>query len=208
MTYNPGPEFLHNSIKVKPDLDGLGALGDIGWYCVRAILWAVDFHLPKSVVAFPGAVLNDAGVILSCAAALHWDHPADVSASFHCSFLSHLSFDLTALGTRGSLRLHDLLVPFEENLGYATFAEASAVDFERMVAEERRWCPEAREERVESEMRQEVLMVKRFAEMVDEVRGGGRPEKEWGVMSRKTQVVVDAVTESIRRGYHIVEIQG
>ncbi|KAH1207115.1 putative oxidoreductase [Glycine max] len=59
LTYNPGPEFLKNSIRVKPDLDGLGALGDTGWYCIRAILWTVDYELPKSVLAFPGAILNE-----------------------------------------------------------------------------------------------------------------------------------------------------
>jgi len=51
---------------VKPDLDGLGALGDTGWYCIRAILWAVDYELPKSVLAFPGAILNEEGAIISC----------------------------------------------------------------------------------------------------------------------------------------------
>ncbi|EXB57406.1 putative oxidoreductase [Morus notabilis] len=29
------PAFLKNDIRVKPDLDGLGALGDLGWYCIR-----------------------------------------------------------------------------------------------------------------------------------------------------------------------------
>ena len=28
-------DFLKNDIRVKPDLDGLGAFGDTGWYCSR-----------------------------------------------------------------------------------------------------------------------------------------------------------------------------
>ncbi|RZB61971.1 Bowman-Birk type proteinase inhibitor D-II [Glycine soja] len=45
LTYNPGPEFLKNSIRVKPDLDGLGALGDtvLG---TKGCLRLHDFALP------------------------------------------------------------------------------------------------------------------------------------------------------------------
>ncbi|KAF2291042.1 hypothetical protein GH714_019292 [Hevea brasiliensis] len=46
--------------------DGLGALGDTGWYSIRAILWATDYELPKTVIALRGPVLNEAGVILAC----------------------------------------------------------------------------------------------------------------------------------------------
>ncbi|XP_028100491.1 uncharacterized oxidoreductase At4g09670-like [Camellia sinensis] len=35
-TFDAGPDFLNNNIRVKPEL---GALGDAGWYCIRAILW-------------------------------------------------------------------------------------------------------------------------------------------------------------------------
>ncbi|GMP80085.1 hypothetical protein CsSME_00035323 [Camellia sinensis var. sinensis] len=40
-TFDAGPDFLNNNIRVKPDL---GALGDAGWYCIRAILWVVDYN--------------------------------------------------------------------------------------------------------------------------------------------------------------------
>ena len=36
------------------DLDGLGCLGDMGWYCIRAILWAFRWDLPHTVQATPG----------------------------------------------------------------------------------------------------------------------------------------------------------
>ncbi|XP_054809069.1 uncharacterized oxidoreductase At4g09670-like [Prosopis cineraria] len=203
--YNPGPEFLTHSIRVKPDLDGLGALGDIGWYCIRAILWAVDYDLPATVLALPGAVRNDAGVILSCGASLHW--PDGRLATFHCSFLSYLSLDVTALGTKGYLRLHDFIIPFDENSGYGFFWEASQVDFGKLAADDKRWCPEANEHKVESEEAQEVLMVMEFSRLVEAVESGGAtPEKSWGVVSRKTQVVVDAVKESIEGGYKTVEL--
>ena len=47
-------EFLKGDIRVAKDLDGLGCLGDMGWYCIRAILWAFRWDLPHTVQATPG----------------------------------------------------------------------------------------------------------------------------------------------------------
>ncbi|XP_076900606.1 putative oxidoreductase At4g09670 [Bidens hawaiensis] len=52
--------FLKNDVRVKPDLDALGALGDNGWYAIRAILWANDYELPNTVTAFRDPVYNEA----------------------------------------------------------------------------------------------------------------------------------------------------
>ncbi|KAF3652463.1 putative 17.9 kDa class I heat shock protein-like [Capsicum annuum] len=54
-------EFLKNDIRVKADLDALGALGDAGWYSIRAILWITDYELPKTVTALRDPELNEAG---------------------------------------------------------------------------------------------------------------------------------------------------
>ncbi|KAL3504623.1 hypothetical protein ACH5RR_034464 [Cinchona calisaya] len=35
------------TFRVEPDLDALGAVGDAGWYNVRACLWAADFGATK-----------------------------------------------------------------------------------------------------------------------------------------------------------------
>jgi len=51
-------EFLANDIRVKKGLDGLGCLGDMGWYCVRAALWAYGFEKPVSVSAHAGKYLS------------------------------------------------------------------------------------------------------------------------------------------------------
>ncbi|XP_047149245.1 uncharacterized oxidoreductase At4g09670-like [Vigna umbellata] len=203
LTYNPGPEFLKSSIRVKADLDGLGALGDCGWYCIRAILWAVDYELPKSVVAFPGAILNEEGVIISCGSSMHWEDGR--SATFHCSFLSHLTFDVTVLGTKGCLRLHDFTLPFEDNLGYATFLEASELDYANI--QPGMWCPKPNKHVVETQFSQEDCMVMEFADLVQKVkRCEMKPQKTWPVFTRKTQLVLDAVKDSIHKAYQSVQI--
>ncbi|GMP48008.1 hypothetical protein CsSME_00015512 [Camellia sinensis var. sinensis] len=83
-----GPDFLTNNIRVNPDLDSLGALGDIGWYCIRSILWAANFQLPKTALALRQPVLNETGVILSCGSSLYWEDGK--ITTFHCSFLTNL----------------------------------------------------------------------------------------------------------------------
>ncbi|KAF5809561.1 putative D-xylose 1-dehydrogenase (NADP(+)) [Helianthus annuus] len=56
-------DFLKNDIRVNPDLDALGALGDTGWYSIRAILWAHDYELPNTVTAFRDPEYNESGVM-------------------------------------------------------------------------------------------------------------------------------------------------
>lgn len=78
-------------------MDALGALGDLGWYCIRAILWANDYQMPHSVTALPGSVVNDVGVILDCGATFDWQDGR--VATFSCSFLGGLSMDLIVNGS-------------------------------------------------------------------------------------------------------------
>lgn len=111
-SYGVSPHFLENDIRVKPDLDALGTLGDTGWYCIRAILWASNYELPKTARALRKPTYNSAGVILSCEASLLWED--DRVATFYCSFLSDISMDITAMGTKGSLRVHDYVIPNQE----------------------------------------------------------------------------------------------
>ncbi|KAA8537989.1 hypothetical protein F0562_027431 [Nyssa sinensis] len=198
-TYDAGPDFLKNDIRVKPDLDALGALGDAGWYCIRAILWAVNYELPKTVTALPGADFNEAGVILSCGSTLHW---ADgKAATFYCSFLTNLSMDIIPLGTKGTLRVHDFVVPLQEKV--APFYVSSNSRFMELAL----GCePIPGEHAVTTELPQEALMVREFAGLIGSIKSGSKPEKKWPILSRKTQMVLDAVKVSIERGFKPVEV--
>ncbi|XP_030952093.1 uncharacterized oxidoreductase At4g09670 [Quercus lobata] len=199
-TFAADPDFLKNDIRVKPDLDAHGALGDAGWYCIRSILWVADYELPKTVIALHGAVLNDAGVILSCGASLHWDDGK--VATFHCSFLSHLTMDITAIGTKGTLHLHDFVVPFQEK--EASFSAGSECWFNELVSG---WEPPPSKQIVTTDLPQEALMVKEFSSLVEAIKvKGSKPEKKWPTISRKTQLVLDAVKASIEKGFEPVEL--
>ncbi|RLN42077.1 oxidoreductase [Panicum miliaceum] len=201
VSFRVNDDFLQNDVKVKPDLDALGALGDIGWYCIRAILWTVSYELPRSVVALLEAVRNDAGVLLACGASMHW--PDGRVATFTCSFLASLTMDVTVVGTNGTLRVADFVFPFDEkSAGFSVLTNPRVAEL--AVG----WGPQPAERAVATDLPQEALMVREFARLVRNVRdAGGRPESKWPDITRKTQAVIDAVKASIDKGLPI-EIMG
>lgn len=156
--------------------------------------------MPKTVVALRGPVLNVAGVILSCGASLHWEDGK--VATFHCSFLSNLTMDITAVGTKGTLHLHDFVIPFQEK--EASFSAGSESWFNELVTA---WVPQPSKHTIATDLPQEALMVREFARLVENVKVKGlKPEKKWPIISRKTQLVLDAVKASIERGFEPVEV--
>ncbi|BAU01838.1 hypothetical protein LR48_Vigan10g185400 [Vigna angularis] len=200
-TFRASADFLENDIRVKPDLDALGALGDAGWYCLRAILWAANYELPKTVIASRNPERNQVGVILACGATLYWEDGK--AATFYCSFLSNTSTDITALGTKGTLHVHDFVLPYEEN--EASFYAATESGVDEAVT---KWVPQPSKHIIETDIPQEALMVNELARLVADIKfKKAKPEKKWPTISRKTQLVVDAVKASIDRGFEPVQIQ-
>lgn len=107
-----GGEFLRGDVRVLPDCDPLGALGDLGWYCVRASLWAFGYQQPTSVAAHAGAVFNAAGVPLHVGATLLF--PCGGRAHFECGFDRALVQRLEVGGAAGTLQLADFVIPRSE----------------------------------------------------------------------------------------------
>ncbi|CAN1186776.1 Uncharacterized oxidoreductase At4g09670 [Linum perenne] len=199
-TFAAGESFLKDNIRVKPDLDSLGALGDAGWYGVRAILWAANYELPRTVVATRGAVLSNQGVLLACGGSLHWEDGK--VATFHCSFLTHMTMFVTAIGTSGTLQLNDFIIPFEEK--EASYSTSSQARFNDQVSG---WEPAPTQHVVSVDLPQEVCMIKELSRLVGNIKvNGTKPDPTWPSRSRKTQQILNAVKESIEKGFEPVEI--
>ncbi|XP_042502096.1 uncharacterized oxidoreductase At4g09670-like [Macadamia integrifolia] len=201
-TFAETQEFFENNIRVKPDLDALGALGDTGWYCIMAILWAVNYQLPKTVTALPAPTHNASGVILACGSSFQWGEEDTKIATFHCGFLSHVSMDLSIYGSNGSLHLKDFIIPYQENS--ASFDFTSGAKFAELHLG---WNLKPTQVQVASELPQEALMVQEFATLVNSIRSSGsKPDRKWPEISRKTQLVLDAVMKSIEIGFKPVAL--
>ncbi|XP_058096617.1 uncharacterized oxidoreductase At4g09670-like [Magnolia sinica] len=193
-------QFLENDIRVKPDLDGLGALGDTGWYCIRSILWANDYELPKTVTALQGTYFNKAGVILSCGASMVWEDGK--VATFHCGLRINLVMDVTVHGSNGTLHLNDFVIPFKETSAPFTFGTKNG-----WAELSLGWRPLPSEHVVETDLPQEAYMVEEFVRLVKSIKdSGSKPDSKWPTISRKTQLVIDAVKASIDKGCEPINV--
>ncbi|MED6143282.1 hypothetical protein PIB30_004785 [Stylosanthes scabra] len=195
-TMHTTPGFLESNIRVKAELDALGALGDLAWYCIGASLWAKSYQLPATVIALPDVTRNAAGVILSITASLHWDQPNQTEAIIHCSFLSHTSMDLAISASNGSLHVKDFIIPFREDIASFDFTFGA-----KFVDLHIGWNVKPEQVNVPNLLPQEALMVQHFATLVAGIRDcASSPDNKWPEITRKTQVVVDAVNKSLDLG--------
>ncbi|CAN6484782.1 unnamed protein product [Victoria cruziana] len=198
-TFHGSGDFLENDIRVKPHLDGLGALGDTGWYCIRGILWAFNYQLPKTVTALPGTIFNKDGVILACGSSMNWNDGR--SATFYCSFLSHSSMDLSFHGSKGSLQLKDFIIPFEESS--ASFLLSVNLGLNELHTG---WTSKPKEFEVVNELPQEAFMIEELSRLVRAIRSSGSPsDPMWPDICLKNQLVLDAVKKSIEQGCKSVQ---
>lgn len=186
---------------MKPELDALGALGDTGWYCIGAILWTMNQKLPTTVTALPPTIRNSAGVILSCSASLHWDEE-DIVATFYCSFIAHETMALAVCGSNGTLHVEDFIIPYEENS--AAFSFTSGAKFVDLHIG---WNVKPQEVQVVTQLPQEAMMIQEFSRLVRGIKDLGlQPDTKWAQTSRITQLVLDAVKNSIDSDYKAVQM--
>lgn len=186
---------------MKPELDALGALGDAGWYCIGAVMWTMNQKLPTTVTALPTIVKNSAGVILSCSASMRWDEEETV-ATFFCSFIAHETMSLAVCASNGTLNVDDFIIPYEENsAGFSYTSGAKFVDLHIG------WNVRPQHVEVETQLPQEGMMIQEFSKLVKDITYLGiGADTKWGKTSRCTQLVLDAVKNSIDDGFKVIQM--
>jgi predicted dehydrogenase len=160
------------NIRLSRELGG-GALGDLGWYCVGAILWAFD-ALPTRVFA-TARYYRDVEMNLS---GLLW-FEGERMASFDCGFDTVSRKWLEVAGSAGSLVCDDFTLPRDERRA-------------------RYWLHASQgkgSERVTTGCVQEVRMIESFSEIVRT----DRLDDRWPDRALKVQRVCDLLGESARR---------
>jgi predicted dehydrogenase len=194
-TFRGPPEFFENDIRLNYELEPFGALGDLGWYNIRFILWARKWQLPARV---SGRILDavhrpdsSAPVPVAFSAEMLWDD--GVSANFYCSFQTANQQWVSVGGTKGYLRVPDFVLPFhgtelEYSIYNATY-EMPSCDFTMHGRVRREWVSEFSESAPNA---QETNMFRAFS---DKVLSGQR-EDRWPQMALSTQRVIDACVAS------------
>lgn len=167
-------DFATGDIRTHASLEPTGCLGDLGWYCLRASLWAMQWELPQRVC---GRVLGgETAAIMEFSGELDFANGA--TASFYCSFLTPNQRWLNVSGTKGNLRVPDFVVPADDN------------DTDYEIGFHRSARPPGAGVSTAARM---------FACFAAEVRNGITASR-WPEISLKTQLLLDACELSSRLG--------
>jgi len=174
------PQWPEADFRLDRSLGG-GSLLDLGYYCVRATLWAFQ-SLPAEVWAaaryYRDVDVNLTGVML---------YPDERIASFDCGFDTQPRRTLEVAGTDGSLSCDDFTLPWQE--GEATFR----LRLGRNKASEYRLTG----------CIQEVRMIERFGQCVR----SGQLNVQWPADALETMRVCDALDRAARTGERVAVTQ-
>jgi predicted dehydrogenase len=192
----PGP----NNIRFDPHLEPFGALGDLGWYCIRASLFAMREDLPESV--WGTAHRNPtSGAILSFSG--HMTFSRGRFANFSCSFESNAFQQMEIFGTEGNVMVPNFVVPSNPrfNKGVTTYEI-------RMLAPDANLVTDylSKTARVEEGTGlRNYLMIEKFCSLVLRRDENTKEERAyWAELAVKTQLILDALLRSASQGSIVV----
>jgi len=204
-SFGSTPEFFAENIRTDSLLEPLGCLGDLGWYCIRFTLWAMNWRLPLHVTGRAHAQANRPGN----PAAVPADFSGEmyfgdgVSAGFYCSFLAENQQWAILSGSRGYLQLPDFVLPFQaDELGFSvqqTAFKPQGCDFRMEAREASYLVPESSQGRPDA---QESNLFRNFSEQVR----SGNVNPLWPEIALKTQKITCACFESARQDGRAVPV--
>jgi predicted dehydrogenase len=186
-----GPdEFLQGNIRMNSELEPHGCVGDLGWYSIRLILWAMKWRMPQRVVGHTLASRcrddSPANVPMEFSAELIFDDTS--SAHYYCSFLTGNQQWGSIGGTSGFLHVQDFVLPYYNSSLYFDTSSAEytidACDFDMKKKVQRHEVDEFSNSRSAA---QETLMVSRLSKIAMD----GAREPLWERIAYRTQVVMD-----------------
>eukprot|EP00798_Chlamydomonas_sp_ICE-L_P028975 gene28975-32162_t len=200
-TFLGNSAFNDNNIRIRKDLDGLGATGDLGWYCIRAALWAFRWELPETVMAHPGSDINAQGVVVSGSATLVWKGSPKRKATIDFGFNRPLNQTLQVAGKSTTLTVRDYVIPTNDRASEFELAKNHALSQYDLADVTQRETKV-----VKTSKTQEAYMWETFGDSVRDIKRGGKPNFNWFQIAVVTQRVVLAVHESIINECAIVTV--
>jgi predicted dehydrogenase len=105
--------FSQKNIRVDSQLEPFGCLGDLGWYCIRFLLWANHWQLPTQVSGrcLTGIRGEKSASEVPAEFSAELIFPGGSSGSFYCSFLTGNQQWAHISGTKGNAFLPDFVLP-------------------------------------------------------------------------------------------------
>ncbi len=191
--------FSKSNIRVDSQLEPFGCLGDLGWYCIRFLLWANHWKMPTQAVgrclskAKGGSSPTDVPTEFSA----ELDFPGGSTASFYCSFVTGVQQWAHISGTKGNAFMKDFVLP---HYGSEVSFDVEKPDFLvngcdfHMQEHTRR--TKVNEYDSGHSPAQEINMLEAFNQIVLE----GKLDPFWGDIALSTQRVMDQLFESTMKG--------
>jgi predicted dehydrogenase len=198
-------EFRKSNIRTNSQFEPHGCLGDLGWYCIRMILWSLNYKLPTKVMGRILTPLQGQGSKESVpgefSAELFFE--GGISANFYCSFLTQHQQWVHISGDKGFVELDDFVLPFfAPEVGFDASNNHFHIQGCDFNMERHRKHYSVNEYANGQSNSQEVNMVRNFANHVL----SGKVNHDWGQIVLKTQTVLDALWKSARNGNAVIEI--
>lgn len=191
-------QFGASNIRAHSELEPHGCLGDLGWYCIRFFLWAMQGQLPIEVRARILSTLQAKGSPQSVPGEFSGEliFANGVSASFYCSFITENQQWVHASGSRGYLRINDFVLPYHGcEIDVLASQDQFVIDNCSFHMEHHPTRYAVREIDAGHSTAQEVRMFRHFSDLVL----SGRREESWPKWTLSTQQVLDACFQSAQQ---------
>lgn len=191
--------WVQSNIRASSQLEPAGCLGDLGWYTIRIILFAMKYEMPLEV---RGRILNGVKradsvdvVPMEFQGEMHF--ASGVSATFFNSFRTNHQQWAHISGSKGYLAVNDFVLPYYGNevtfdVGNHNFsADGCYFVMEKFLKTQH--LPEYSNN---AKNAQETALFRNFADLVL----SGRRDRFWPEVALKTQRILDAALKSARNG--------
>ena len=194
-------EFQRTNIRAQGNLEPLGCLGDLGWYCLRFTLWAMNDTTPTHVSGRIHAETQPGKVPLAFSGTLCFAN--GTSASFYCSFnAAHAQWAVVS-GDKALLQVSDFVLPYSGSQTQFTLTRSEFVldrcQFDMHAGKQTESLDEPASNAPGS---QESEMFRHFSRIVL----SGELDPQWPRLSLLTQRVLNACLKSAQDGSRVVEM--
>ncbi len=187
-SFYAGENFFRDNIRVDPELEPAGCLGDLGWYCLRIALWTMNWQLPREV---SGRILSQPGSGSPTEFTAELMYDGGVSAGFYCSFLAAHQQWTHISGQKGWLRIPGFVHPLD------SYEPAFEVNDAEIRALSDIKCPPGTDPREPGHATaQDTRMWRQFANQIS----SGNLNEDWPAWALKTQSVLEACHAAARSG--------
>eukprot|EP00607_Mallomonas_marina_P007835 CAMPEP_0182418032 /NCGR_PEP_ID=MMETSP1167-20130531/2486_1 /TAXON_ID=2988 /ORGANISM="Mallomonas Sp, Strain CCMP3275" /LENGTH=529 /DNA_ID=CAMNT_0024591985 /DNA_START=62 /DNA_END=1651 /DNA_ORIENTATION=- len=186
--FSGNDQFLESNIRCSRDGDPLGALGDLGWYCIRLSMMVYN-RSPRAVQA-RCHLWNSEGIPMDCEGRIYFsDNNHDSVCYFYCSFLSpwRNAAEISVKGPPDKvLRCNDFVLPVLVESAVWTIETQHKSPVPPVL-------PPTHTSLTSPPCRQEADMFDTFSSLVMR----NTTDLYWPQISTDTQLIVDACMESM-----------